>query len=167
MDQLGVWDCALSPFTAFEEIPAIHREAWGVAMDKVHRKLWEAEEHGSDLDRALKWWLFLPQALCRKAIRGGRAGVGQIRKRFNCIVEGNHGELVRLWLHDRQAVKSKDETKKRKGKPAVNIDKKTRQAVSLISKGQVSKAVSIGCLKKNKSFNNNFSNNLIPFYNCR
>ena len=70
------------------------------------------------------------------------AGVGQIRKRFNCIVEGNHGELVRLWLHDRQVVKSKEEIKKRKGKPAVNIDKKTRQAVSLISKGQVSKAVS-------------------------
>ena len=35
MDQLGVWDCALSPFTAFEEIPAKHMEAWGVAMDKV------------------------------------------------------------------------------------------------------------------------------------
>ena len=91
IDRLGVWDCVLSPFSAIEEVPAQHREAWAMAMDKVHRKVWEAEEHGEDLDRALKWWFFLPQALCRKAQRGGRAGVGQIRKRFNCVVNGDYG----------------------------------------------------------------------------
>ena len=44
IDRLGVWECALSSFPAIEEIPAQHREAWALAMDKVHRKFWEAEE---------------------------------------------------------------------------------------------------------------------------
>ena len=94
IDKLGAWDCALSPFPAIEEIPAQHREAWFLAMEKVHRKIWEAQDVGEDLDRALKWWFFLPQALCRRAQRGGRAGVGQIKKRFNCIVKGDYGEVV-------------------------------------------------------------------------
>ena len=58
IDRLGVWECVLSPFSAIEEIPAQHREAWAMAMDKVHRKIWEAEEYGEDLERALKWWFF-------------------------------------------------------------------------------------------------------------
>ena len=74
IDKLGVWDCVLSTFSAIEEVPAQHREAWAMAMDRAHRMIWESQEHGVDLDRALKWWFFLPQALCRKAQRGGRQG---------------------------------------------------------------------------------------------
>ena len=46
IDRLGVWDCVLSPFQAIEEIPDQHRGAWAIAMDKVHRRVWEAEESG-------------------------------------------------------------------------------------------------------------------------
>ena len=106
IDKLG------APFPAIEEIPAQHREAWALAMEKVHRKIWEAQEEGEDLDRALKWWFFLPQALCRKAQRGGRAGVGQIKKRFNCIVRGDFGELVHLWIHDKELAKKEGIEKK-------------------------------------------------------
>ena len=63
IDKLGAWDCALSPFPAIEEIPTQHREAWALAMAKVHRKIWEVQEDGEELDRALKWWFFLPQGL--------------------------------------------------------------------------------------------------------
>ena len=51
IDKLGAWDCVLSPFQAIVEIPAQHRGAWGLAMDKVHRKIWESQEEGEELDR--------------------------------------------------------------------------------------------------------------------
>ena len=141
IDRLGVWECALSSFPAIEEIPVQHREAWALAMDKVHRRIWEAEEEGEELDRALKWWFFIPQALCRRAQRGGRAGVGQIKKRFNCVIQGDYGELVRLWLLDVQVAKKKEERRGNRAKPGQDIEKKARQAVSLISRGHISKAV--------------------------
>ena len=94
IDTLGAWDCVLSRFSAMEEIPSQHKEIWASAVDIVLRRISEAQEEGEELNRALKWWLFLPQALCRQAGRGGRAGMGQIRKRFNCIVEGDFGQLI-------------------------------------------------------------------------
>ena len=81
----------------------------GSRYGKVHMNIWEAEEDGEELDRALKWWFFLPQALCRRALRGGRTGVSQIRKRFNCVVTGDCGELVRLWLNVIKIAKKKGE----------------------------------------------------------
>ena len=140
IDRLGAWDCALSPFQAIEEVPAQHREVWALAMDRVHRRVWEAQEDCEELDRALKWWFFLPQALCRRAQRGGRAGIGQIKKRFNSVVKGDYGELVQLWLRDMEIVRNKEIRKSSRGKPASDMCKKTRQAVSLISKGFISKA---------------------------
>ncbi|MCP4269864.1 MAG: hypothetical protein GY777_30545 [Candidatus Brocadiaceae bacterium] len=96
IDALDAWECALSRFSAIEEIPAQHKETWASAIDTVLRRISEAQDEGEELNRGLKWWLFLPQALCRQAGRGGRAGMGQIRKRFNCIVEGDFGELINL-----------------------------------------------------------------------
>jgi hypothetical protein len=138
IDTLGAWDCVLSRFAAMEEIPSQHKEIWASAMDTVLRRISEAQVEGDELNRALKWWLFLPQALCRQAGRGGRAGMGQIRKRFNCIVEGDFGELINLWKHDREKIKKRDLMVV----PGAQVDnqKKARQAVSLISKGLISKA---------------------------
>ena len=140
IDQLSGWDCVLSSFPAIEEIPAQHRETWAHAIDTVLRKLSEAQEEGEDLNRALKWWFFLPQALCRKAGRGGRAGIGQIKKRFNSIVQGDFGELVNLWKHDKAVSHKKKEARGEITKPSTDMQKKSRQAVSLISKGFISKA---------------------------
>ena len=123
-----------------EEIPAQHRETWAHAVDTVLKKLSEAQDEGEDLDPALKWWFFLPQALCRKAGRGGRAGIGQIKKRFNCIVQGDFGELVNLWKHDKVVAHKKREVNGEYREPTTDTKKKTRQAVSLICKGFISKA---------------------------
>ena len=141
IDQLGAWDCALSPFQAISEVPAQHREAWAMAMDKVLRKIWDNQEESEELDRAIKWWFFLPQALCRRAQRGGRAGVGQIKQRFNCIVRGDYGAVVKLWLDDMKVRGEKDRRREGGGKPSKEDEKKTRQAVSFISRGWISKAV--------------------------
>ena len=64
--------------------------------------------------------------------------MGQIRKRFNCIVEGDFGELINLWKHDCEKIK-KREPKLLPG-AQLDVQKKARQAVSLISKGLISKA---------------------------
>jgi len=138
IDTLGAWECVLSKFSAMEEIPSQHKEIWASAVDRVLRKISEAQDEGDDLNRALKWWLFLPQALCRQAGRGGRAGMGQIRKRFNCIVEGDFGELINLWKHDCEKIKKREP--KVPSVAQLDITKKARQAVSLISKGHISKA---------------------------
>ena len=79
------------------------------------------------------------RALCRRAQRGGRAGVGQINQRFNAVVNGDYGLLVQLWTKDKELAKMKEDRRGR-GNTASDISKKARQAVSLISKGFISKA---------------------------
>ena len=85
------------------------------------------------------WLCFLPQALLRQGRRRGKAGRNLVAQRFNSLVEGNWGNLVSLWEKDKNSV----EEKKQKGRSRkeADLEKKKRNAVSLISKGQVSKAV--------------------------
>ena len=141
IDALGAWDCTLSRFSAIEEIPAQHREIWANAVRRILEKIDEARAGSLEMDRALKWWLFLPQALCRQAGRGGRAGVGQVRKRFDCVVRGDYGTLVELWQKDHESAEARSSRRaqSRASKPPDPANK-TRQAVSLISKGFISKA---------------------------
>ena len=54
---------------------------------------------------------------------------------------GRFGELVSLWLQDVEVLNKKKEKRGRRPHPSQDVGKKTRQALSLISKGQVSKAV--------------------------
>ena len=63
-------------FSSHGRIPAQHKETWTHAVDIVLRKLCEAQDEGEDVNRALlKNGVFSPHALCRKAGRGGRAGI--------------------------------------------------------------------------------------------
>ena len=57
--------------------------------------------------------------------------MGKIKKIFKCVVKGDFGELVRLWLQDLEVAKKKEKH---------DLGKKTRHAVSLISKGLISNA---------------------------
>ena len=52
-------------------------------------------------DAALLWFCFRPQALLRKANRGGKAEKGQIARRFNTPGKGNWGGLVEIWDRDK------------------------------------------------------------------
>ena len=65
------------------------------------RKINEAETD-EDRDRAFLWLSFLSQGLLRKPTRGGRAGRRQVAHRFNCLVAGEWGSLVELWLRDKE-----------------------------------------------------------------
>ena len=100
-------------------------------------------ENNVNLERSLKWLLFLPHALMRQPTRGGAAGRQIIAKRFNCIVEDNWSNLIDLFMRDREACQQKRERKENmylSKKKSGDLTRKTNNAVSLISKGHISKA---------------------------
>ena len=59
-----------------ENVPRQHREVWGKAMARVLCRIVGAD-NSIEMDRALKWFLILIQALFRQARRGGRRGKGR------------------------------------------------------------------------------------------
>ena len=137
IDQLSAMDCVLSPFQAMDEVPKQHQEVFASAMEKILTRVWENQAEGIELDRALKWWFFLPQCLLRKATRGGRAGMGLVKKRFDCVINEDYGQLINIWIRDRDIASKK---KSRNHTTSDGSENKTRQAVSLISRGFISKA---------------------------
>lgn len=139
IDQLSAMECVLSPFQAMDEVPKQYREVFAKAMETILGRVYENQEEGEELNRALKWWFFIPQALLRRPRRGGRAGMGLVKKRFDCIINDNYGELVKMWILDRDSVKNKPRNPNKPGQDE-GSERKTRQAVSLISKGYISKA---------------------------
>lgn len=94
------------------------------------------------MDRNLKWWFAMPQILLRRPRRGGKAGNGLIKKRFDCIAEDDYSKLIDLWLEDKTLNGSKlmSKIERNNENEEVTLKKKSRQAVSLISKGFISKA---------------------------
>ena len=66
--------------------------------------------------------------------------MGLVKKRFDCIINENYGELVTLWMKDRE-IAMKKKTRNRIHDPVYDSSSKTRQAVKLISKGYISKAI--------------------------
>jgi len=139
IDQLSAMDCVLSPFQAMEEVPKQHQEVFASAMEKILTRVWENQTEGIELDRALKWWFFLPQCLLRKATRGGRAGMSLVKKRFDCVINEDYGQLINIWIRDRD-IASKKNLKARNPTISDRSENKTRQAVNLISRGFISKA---------------------------
>ena len=84
IDRIGGWKAIISPFGAIDQIPAQHKAVWAWAWGAILVKVQSAVSD-LDLDRALMWFLFLPQALCRNPRRGGVQGRGFINKRFNAL----------------------------------------------------------------------------------
>ena len=61
---------------------------------------------GRELDQALMWLCFLPQALLRKPVRGGRAGRSLVATRFNNLSQGIWGFLVNKWEEEKHSNES-------------------------------------------------------------
>ena len=92
------------------------------------------------MNRALMWLLFLPQALLRQPKRGGKAG-----RNLTALVKGDWGKLVTLWERDKivahEAKRWENNSNNRNPVDQhLAMEKKTRNVVSVISQGQVSKA---------------------------
>ena len=143
IDRVGGWNALLTEFTTMEEIPQQHKQAWTWAWSEVLHRVMSAQE-GKELDRALMWLCFLPQALLRQSKRGGRQGRGEVAMRFNAVsVDRNWGLLVSLWERDMRKLKL-EEAKVRPKKvlnPEEELDRKRRAAKKLLAEGQVSRAV--------------------------
>ena len=109
------------------------------------RALHSAEE-GIDLERSLKWFLILLKALFRQSKRGGKAGKGLLSQRMNCLVKGDWGGILTLLEKDtimlREENRREKLTDKDKGRGEdKEIESKRRNALNLLSKGHISKAV--------------------------
>ena len=142
--KLGAFESFVTCFSALQEVPEQHEEAWAEAVAEVMRR---RERAISDLETrlALCWMLFLPQALLRRPSRGGRAGRQQVAKRFACLSRGDWGSLIDLWEKDLNILKERNERRRRRGGRLVeggeDLDKKRRDVLGLISSGQISRAM--------------------------
>ena len=90
IDRLGAWQCALNPFLTMSAVPEPLQTKWGRVVVAVVRSILNAQDETS-LDRALKWFLVLPQAFFRQPKRGGQAGRSSVAGRFNAAMEGDWG----------------------------------------------------------------------------
>ena len=145
IDQWGVWDCTLCEFPTMQNIPRAYREVWASSMDKILSKIQRAEE-GIELERGLKWLLIIPKAVFRQGRRGGKAGKGLIARRINLLIKGDWGGLLALLVRDCQQAKA-DDQRERQGRQQhrevseeVQLEKKRKNALLLLSKGFISKA---------------------------
>ena len=79
--------------------------------------------------------------MLRHAKRGGKAGRKLVAQRFNSLVMGDWENLVNLWEKDRKIMREEMKKRATRREGTTDSDRETRQAVGLIAKGQVSKAV--------------------------
>ena len=66
IDKVGAWNAFLCEYQVLEEVPAQHKRTWVRAWGTVLVRV-QAADNGKELDRALMWLCFLPQALLRQA----------------------------------------------------------------------------------------------------
>ena len=143
IDRVGAWAAMLSSFEAMDEVPSQYHPIWCWAYGEVLRRVQEATP-GLQLDRALMWLCFLPQALCRKPKRGGKGGRGLVAKRYNCLArDKDWGEVVRLWEVDTR-LEREGRGRRREERETTEEeedDRKRRKVLLHYGKGQVSKGV--------------------------
>ena len=71
IDTVGAWESFLCRFSVLEEVPQQHKGAWAAAWGHMLAR-WDGAETEKERDRALIWLGFLPQALLRRPVRGGK-----------------------------------------------------------------------------------------------
>ena len=145
--RVGAWSCLLVKFSMLDSCPDQHQEQWVSAWAEVLRR-WRDAETEQEANYALMWWMILPQVLLRKPFRGGRGGRNLVSQRFNCLVQGNWGTLLSLWVKDCEELGRVRQRRGRRGRRTRqeirNEDKqlkKKNEILSYISSGHISKAM--------------------------
>ena len=137
--------CAVSPFAQLQDVPATLVNEWVHTQNTVFERACRAHRSGNqaDLDRALKWFLVLPQVLLRAPSRGGRRGgaAGEVEARFRAWRQGEYGTVLRWWKAHRQKERQRNATKEAMGAPdeAHLVDR----ALVLLEQGQISLAMNM------------------------
>ena len=146
IDSLSAEACILCPFLTMEEVPFQHEAGWRKAWETVLQR-WEDSISELEETRALKWLLFLPQALLRHSRRGGRKGRAAVAARFNSLAVNNWGRLVEVWKEDLRHDVDRAARRVERGHGAAvqgerDRQKLQREVLALINKGQVGRAAS-------------------------
>ena len=125
-----------------DEVPRQHRQMYSWAMGVVLERilLGIREENDESLDRALRWLIFLPQALLRSPKEKGKEGRGFVAARFNCLVDRRWGELVRLWELDRKQFRETPRNFSQETDEEIS-DKSRREVMKQLGLGSISRAV--------------------------
>ena len=134
IDHIDVFDCFVSPFRQLDDIPTQFIESWALANVEVHEQYFDAPNDESRI-RALKWILALHQILLRAPLRGGRRGHNDVPKRFQAWADGDLAYLVQKWMADRSFV-----ARSRRSSHAASVAASLEQALSLIQRGELSRA---------------------------
>ena len=135
IDNVDVMDCAVNKFVLFEDVDGRDIE-WAIAVSEV-LGLWDT---GGALavERALKWFLVLPQLLFRVPPRGGRRGRAEVASRFRAWGDRRLSTLLAWWKTDLAAWK--DPSLNHGPQEDRNIVKK---ALALFRDRQIGKGVSL------------------------
>ena len=145
IDSVDVTDCLLSITPSLQEVPDNHKHQFARAFEVCFQRFQDAAEQQNqkDVERALKWFLAMPHMLLATPPRGGKAGQQLVKRRFDCIVASDYGRLIELFKSDREVVTLKNEKRRNivsQKQGGEDPEKRTRNAISLISRGMISKA---------------------------
>ena len=67
--RVGAWGAMLAGVRLLDEVPQQHKPVWVWAAGEVLRRIHSAGSE-EDMNHALMWWCFLPQALLRRPSSG-------------------------------------------------------------------------------------------------
>jgi hypothetical protein len=142
IDSLTVTQCALRPpgMQTVEVIPNSIQDEWTEAWNAADRQR-QAAETEEEVERALKWILWLPQGLLHAPRRGGKNGARQYRelaRRFVMWRQRDMLELMKAWKMAALAAEkrlSKLGARKAKGDQA-----RIARAIKLLRRGAISRA---------------------------
>ena len=146
-------ECVLASLGSLEEVPAQHEATWCMAWAQVLRR-WEEATTEREVERAHKWFFFLPQALLRRPRRdngkgGGKKGRREVAGRFTSLSAGDWGALVEKWIADMEYDQLRGERRNARRRQRADFqedndaekEKLRRQVVSMITDGQIGRAM--------------------------
>jgi hypothetical protein len=99
IDRLTVAEVAFRSAGVYtlDECPVEFRQPWAQALADVLAQVLVSAPRSVEQERGLKWLLYLPQVLLRWTIRGGRRGMGELRRRFAAFAERRCAGLLDEW----------------------------------------------------------------------
>ena len=136
IDRVGAEASFLVELPMLEEVSEQHKGAWALAHSEVLQR-WSDATTPEEVDRALMWLGFLPQALQRKPCgRAGKVGRAQVAWRYNCVTTGDWGGLVEAWERDLRKERDK-ERRMRTRQDGEDVTKLRRDVMGMFMAGKV------------------------------
>ena len=143
IDRLDPMACMIVVGGVMEDIPRQYRHLYAWAMGVVLERIMAATmlDNHEPLDRGLKWFLFLQQALLRSPKEKGKEGRGFVAARFNCLAERRWDKLVHMWEEDNEQYSVVSGQYREQISEEEKKEKTKRDILKQLGLGSVSRAV--------------------------